>query len=208
MIGKACADLKLVTGGSGVAMGLPANLKPDAATARTGTLPRIDGAAAVIAGSCSEATLGQVAAMAERHPARAIDPLAIDANTAAEAIGWARPKLAQGPVLIYASAPPDRVAQVHAKLGREKAGALVERTLAAIAAGLVESGVRRLVVAGGETAGAVVAQLGVTALRIGPEIAPGVPWTASIGMPPLLLALKSGNFGTRDFFLKSFEVLA
>jgi uncharacterized protein YgbK (DUF1537 family) len=207
-IGKACAGLKLVTGGSGVAMGLPANLKPDAATARTGTLPRIDGAAAVIAGSCSEATLGQVAAMAERHPARAIDPLTIDANTAAEAIAWARPKLPQGPVLIYASAPPDKVAQVHAKLGREKAGALIEQTLAAIAAGLVDSGVRRLVVAGGETSGAVVAKLGVTALRIGPEIAPGVPWTASIGTPPLLLALKSGNFGTRDFFLKSFEVLA
>lgn len=208
VIGKACAGMKLVTGGSGVAMGLPANLKPDAGTARTGTLPRIDGAAAVIAGSCSEATLGQIAAMAERHPALALDPLALDADTAAKAIDWAKPKLAQGPVLIYASAPPEKVAQVHAKLGREKGGALIEQTLAAIAAGLVEAGVRRLVVAGGETSGAVVAKLGVSALRIGPEIAPGVPWTASLGTPPLLLALKSGNFGARDFFLKAFEVLA
>jgi uncharacterized protein YgbK (DUF1537 family) len=97
---------------------------------------------------------------------------------------------------------------VHAKLGREQAGALIEKTLAAIAHGLVEAGVRKLVVAGGETSGAVVAKLGVTALRIGPEIAPGVPWTASIGDRPLLLALKSGNFGGRDFFLKAFEVLA
>ena len=100
-----------------------------------------------------------------------------------------------------------RSAQIHAKLGREESGALIERTLAAIAEGLVDAGVRRFVVAGGETSGAVVAKLGVTALRIGPEIEPGVPWTASTGKPPLLLALKSGNFGARDFFLKAFEVL-
>jgi 3-dehydrotetronate 4-kinase len=207
-IGAACAGLALVTGGSGVAMGLPANLKRDVASAKTGALPRIDGSAAVIAGSCSEATLGQIAAMKERHPALAIDPLALGRDPVGEAIAWAKPKLAQGPVLIYASAAPDKVAQIHAKLGREESGALIERTLAAIAQGLVEAGVRRLVVAGGETSGAVVAKLGVTALRIGPEIAPGVPWTASTGQPPLLLALKSGNFGARDFFLKAFEVLA
>ncbi|HEX2115787.1 MAG TPA: 3-oxo-tetronate kinase, partial [Alphaproteobacteria bacterium] len=207
-IGKACADLKLVTGGSGVAMGLPANLKPSAAAARAGTLPRIDGAAAVIAGSCSEATLGQIAAMAERHPALYLDSLSLTGHAVDKAVAWARPKLAQGPVLIYASAPPEKVAQVHAKLGREQAGALIEQTLAKIAEGLVDIGVRRLVVAGGETSGAVVAKLGVTALRIGPEIAPGVPWTASLGDRPLLLALKSGNFGARDFFLKAFEVLA
>ena len=96
---------------------------------------------------------------------------------------------------------------MHAKLGREQSGALIEQTLARIAQGLVDSGVRRLVVAGGETSGAVVAKLGVTALRIGPEIAPGVPWTASIGDRPMLLALKSGNFGATDFFLKSFDML-
>jgi uncharacterized protein YgbK (DUF1537 family) len=207
-IGAACAELALVTGGSGVAMGLPANLKRDVASARTGTLPRIDGHAAVIAGSCSEATLGQIAAMQEKHPALAIDPLAPGRDPVGAAIAWAKPKLAQGPVLIYASAAPDKVAQIHAKLGREESGALIERTLAAIAQGLVDAGVRRIVVAGGETSGAVVAKLGVTALRIGPEIAPGVPWTASTGKPPLLLALKSGNFGARDFFLKAFEVLA
>jgi uncharacterized protein YgbK (DUF1537 family) len=207
-IGTACAGLALVTGGSGVAMGLPANLKRDVANARTGTLPRIDGHEAVIAGSCSEATLGQIAAMKERHPALAIDPLALGRDAVSEAIAWAKPKLAQGPVLIYASAAPDKVAAIHARLGREESGALIERTLAAIAQGLVEAGVRRIVVAGGETSGAVVAKLGVTALRIGPEIAPGVPWTASTGKEPLLLALKSGNFGARDFFLKAFEVLA
>lgn len=208
-IGKACADLALVTGGSGVAMGLPANLKRDIAIGMTGKLPRIDGHAAVIAGSCSEATLGQIAAMKEHHPVFAIDPIALAAgrDVAGEALAWAKPKLADGPVLIYASATPELLARIHAKLGRAESGALVERTLAAIAQGLVESGVRRLVVAGGETSGAVVAKLGVRALRIGPEIAPGVPWTASLGDPKLLLALKSGNFGAPDFFLKAFEVI-
>jgi uncharacterized protein YgbK (DUF1537 family) len=206
-IGTACAGLALVTGGSGVAMGLPANLKRDVASAKTGILPRIDGHEAVVAGSCSEATLGQIAQMKESRPVLSIDPLALGRDPVGEAIAWAKPKLAQGPVLIYASATPDKVAQIHAKLGREESGALIEGTLAAIAQGLVDAGVRRLVVAGGETSGAVVAKLGVTALRIGPEIAPGVPWTASTGKPPLLLALKSGNFGARDFFLKAFEVL-
>jgi uncharacterized protein YgbK (DUF1537 family) len=100
---------------------------------------------------------------------------------------------------------------VQERLGRERAGALVEETLAAIAKGLVEAGARRLVVAGGETAGAVVQALGVTGLRIGRQIDPGVPWTVSLpgslGGPPLALALKSGNFGAPDFFLRAFDVL-
>ena len=93
------------------------------------------------------------------------------------------------------------------KLGRERAGELIEGTMAKIARGLVERGVRRLVVAGGETAGAVVEALGVEALRIGAPIDPGVPWTASLGEPELLLALKSGNFGAPDFFTKAFAKL-
>jgi uncharacterized protein YgbK (DUF1537 family) len=111
--------------------------------------------------------------------------------------------LPKGPVLVYASAPPEDVAAVQAKLGRERAGALVEETLADIAAGLVAAGVRRLVVAGGETSGAVVQRLGVSTLRIGRQIDPGVPWTFSLGEPRLALALKSGNFGGADFFAKA-----
>jgi uncharacterized protein YgbK (DUF1537 family) len=126
---------------------------------------------------------------------------------AAEAIAWAKPKLGNGPVLISATAAPDAVAAVQTRLGREHAGALVEETMAAIAQGLAEAGVRRLVVAGGETAGAVVQALGITGLRIGRQIDPGVPWTVSLGEPPLALALKSGNFGGPDFFLRAFDVL-
>src|SRR6185436_7402766 len=104
------------------------------------------------------------------------------------------PLLAAGPVLVYATAEPDAVRKAQARLGAQRAGELVEACLARIANGLVEQGVRRLVVAGGETSGAVVNALGVRALRIGPQIDPGVPWTSSIGEPRLALALKSGNF--------------
>ena len=128
-------------------------------------------------------------------------------TSVADALAWAKPKLTAGPVLIYASAPPEDVAAIQAKLGRERAGELVEQTLAEIAAGLVAAGVRRLVVAGGETSGAVVQRLGVTALRIGPQIDPGVPWTFSLGEPRLALALKSGNFGGADFFTKALAMV-
>jgi uncharacterized protein YgbK (DUF1537 family) len=125
-----------------------------------------------------------------------------------QALEWAEGKLGKAPVVIAASAPPDKVAALQARLGRDAAGALVEDTMAGIAAGLVALGVRRMVIAGGETSGAVVSRLGVKRLRIGAEIDPGVPWTyAEGGKAPLLLALKSGNFGGRDFFLQAFEQL-
>ncbi len=157
------------------------------------------------------ATLGQVAFAREHIPAHALDPLRVPnaAALAAEALSWAAAQPTDAPILIAASAPPDAVAAVQQRLGRDAAGALIEDAMARIAATLVARGVRRLVVAGGETSGAVVARLGVRALRIGAEIDPGVPWTYAEGDgPALLLALKSGNFGARDFFLRAFEVLA
>jgi uncharacterized protein YgbK (DUF1537 family) len=126
----------------------------------------------------------------------------------ARALHWAEGRLGATPLVIAASAPPEKVAALQSRLGRDAAGALVEQALAAIAEALVTRGVRRLVVAGGETAGAIVARLGVRSLRIGTEIDPGVPWTYAEGSgPPMLLALKSGNFGARDFFLKAFAAL-
>ena len=211
-IGAACADLPLLTGGSGVAMGLPANFRAGgllAAAGEAATLPAASGHAAVIAGSCSPATLGQIETMAASCPSFFVDAEALAARrrVAAEALTWARPRLAEGPVLIYASALPARVRRIQKRLGAEKAGAMIERCLARIASGLVDAGVGRLVVAGGETAGAVVGTLGVQALRIGAEIDPGVPWTMSVGEPRLHLALKSGNFGGPDFFTRAFAVL-
>ena len=212
-IGEAAAAHPLITGGSGVAMGLPENF------CRAGLLPVRDdpgalddvpGHAAVVAGSCSRATLGQIAVARERVPVLQLDPLATPdaAAMTPAAVAWAGEKLGRAPVVIAASAPPEQVAQLQAKLGRDEAGALIEQTLAAIAAALVARGVRRMVVAGGETAGAVVSRLGVQSLRIGEEIDPGVPWTRAEGSgPPMLLALKSGNFGAPDFFLKAFAQL-
>jgi len=166
---------------------------------------------AVIAGSCSRATLGQIGLARDHVPVLELDALATpDAETLiAQAVGWMAGKLdAARPVVIAASAPPDKVEALQAKLGRDAAGALVEDVMAGIAGALVAGGVRRLVVAGGETSGSVVQRLGVASLRIGPEIDPGVPWTfatATAAPEGMHLALKSGNFGARDFFLKAFS---
>jgi uncharacterized protein YgbK (DUF1537 family) len=123
-----------------------------------------------------------------------------------QALQWAAPLLPDGPVLIYASAPPETVNAVQARLGVQDAGDLVERALSQIATGLLEQGVRTFVVAGGETSGAVVKALGVETLRIGASITPGVPWTLGEGRTPVVLALKSGNFGDPDFFAQALEL--
>jgi 3-dehydrotetronate 4-kinase len=210
-LGAAAADLALITGGSGIAMGLPENFRRQgllAAGAPADRLPHTPGLAAILAGSCSAATLGQIARhRAAGRPAFVLDPigLADGGDDVERALAFATEHLADGPVLISSSAPPEEVAKVQERLGRERAGAAIEEAMAAIAKGLVAQGVRRMVVAGGETAGAVVAALGIKGLRIGPAIDPGVPWTTSLGEPPLALALKSGNFGAPDFFIKAFE---
>ena len=211
-IGAACRDLPLVTGGSGVAMGLPEVyraqgwLAPRTAAAATQS---VAGQAAVLSGSCSAATLEQVARFAERHPCFRVDPLALaaGADVAGAALAWAAPLLAQGPVLIAASAEPATVKAAQDQIGRARAGDLVEACMARIAEGLVAGEVRRLVVAGGETSGAVVAALGVGGLHIGAQIAAGVPATVSTGDRPLALALKSGNFGGPDFFTEALAAM-
>jgi len=212
-IGEAAAEHKLITGGSGVAMGLPANFRRAGKLAErdAASLPGVAGAAAVLAGSCSRATLGQLDYVRGRVPVLQLDPLGTPdaARLAAGARDWVADKLGDKPIVIAASAPPEQVAELQRRLGRDGAGALVEQALASIADELVARGVRRLVVAGGETAGAVVSRLRVHSLRIGGEIDPGVPWTYAEGSgAPLLMALKSGNFGAHDFFLKAFEVLS
>lgn len=211
-LGEACADLPLVTGASGMAMGLPANFVRDGSL-RAGNkpvLPRVEGPSLVLSGSCSIATQAQVAHMKQDHQAFQLDPLAIarGQDVASDAVEWAKSRLGDKPILIYSTAAPDQVGAVQSELGREHSGALVEETMGKIARELVSAGVRRMVVAGGETSGAVVSALGVEGLNIGQEIDPGVPWTFSIGTPTLALALKSGNFGTVDFFTKSFARLS
>jgi uncharacterized protein YgbK (DUF1537 family) len=209
-LGEACADLPLITAGSGVALGLPPAyarrgwLKPDATSAQ---LTPVQGPSAVLAGSCSLATQGQVARwIAAGHAALRLDPLALAANTGhladlkAQALG----ALPKGPVLVYATADAASVKGVQERLGTAAAGERVEHAMAAIAQALVQAGVRRLVVAGGETSGAVTQALGQRQLRIGAPICPGVPWTqGTVQGEPLWLALKSGNFGGPDFFVQA-----
>ena len=141
----------------------------------------------------------------------AIDPLQLAAgrDLAADALAWARPLLGNAPVLVYATAEPDAVRAVQRQLGAEHAGALVEQALSCIAQGLLDAGVGQLIVAGGETSGACVQRLGITQLRIGPQIDPGVPWchaATPARAAGLHLALKSGNFGGTDFFSRAFRM--
>ena len=211
-LGAALKGMPLVTAGSGVAIGLPANfgLQPDTQAA---ALPPAGGLQAIVSGSCSVATNAQVAAfIASGRPALALDPLRMASgdDVAAQALAWAQGHIASGPVLVYSTAEPSAVREIQARLGVEQAGAMVEQTLAAIARGLVQAGVRQLVVAGGETSGACVQALGIAQMRIGGQIDPGVPWcfaASDVAPEGLHLALKSGNFGTADFFSKAFDRL-
>ena len=212
-MGPALAKMPLVTAGSGVAIGLPANFGL-APSSQASALPKAGGKSAVVSGSCSLATNRQVLDFIQRGGAAlAIDPLRIAAgvDVAAEALAWATPLIDKGPVLVYSTAEAGAVKSVQGRLGVEEAGAMVERTIAAIARGLVERGVHRLVVAGGETSGACVQALGIAQMQIGPQIDPGVPWchARSEAAPEagLHIALKSGNFGSDDFFTKAFTVL-
>ena len=210
-LGPALKDMPLVTAGSGVAIALPANfdIAPSSAAA---SLPAAAGWQAVVSGSCSQATNEQVRAFIDAgHPALPVDPLrmAAGSDVAGEALAWARPLLSQGPVLVYSSADANSVRAIQSRLGVEQAGAMVEQALGAIALGLVGLGVGQLIVAGGETSGACVQALGISQLRIGAQIDPGVPWCHA-RLPTgagLHIALKSGNFGAPDFFARAFKSL-
>jgi uncharacterized protein YgbK (DUF1537 family) len=205
----ALCDLPLLTAGSGVAIGLPANWGLSASD-RAAQLPPARGTRAVVSGSCSLATNRQVMHFIQSgRPALAIDPLRIAAgvDVATEALAWAETRLADGPLLVYSTAEANAVKSVQGRLGVDEAGAMVERTIATIARGLVERGVGQLLVAGGETSGACVQALGITQLQIGTQIDPGVPWCHAAD-PGLHVALKSGNFGSDDFFTKAFGLLS
>lgn len=207
-LGPVLHGMPLVTAGSGVAIGLPSNWGLSPASAAV--LKRSQGLQAVVAGSCSAATNGQVAAfIASGRPAWALDPMALAAgeDVVGQVLAWAVPHMLDGPVLIYSTAQPDQVKQAQGALGVERAGAMIEAAIARIAVRLVECGVRQLIVAGGETSGAVVQALGLEQIVIGEQIDPGVPWCAGytpVAQGDVSIALKSGNFGTQDFFTKAF----
>lgn len=214
-LGEAALEMPVSTGASGLGLGLArALLRSGRASASDGesdAIRPVGGLAAVVAGSCSAATLKQLDA-AERHmPVLRLDTekLLAGSDEISAAVGWAGERIAQGPVAIAASAAPEVVSRLQARYGREASGHAIETATAAIAGELVERGVRRLVVAGGETSGATVDRLGIPAFLIGPEIAPGVPVLRTIGTAgnDMLLALKSGNFGVEDFFATALSMM-
>jgi uncharacterized protein YgbK (DUF1537 family) len=209
-IAEAFRDLPLLTGASGLAAGMVPTLQQKMAPgagARPFDIPV--GPAVVLAGSSSPATRAQVDAMKAVMPSLRLDPMKLvqDGSHLEEAVAWALQNLGASPILVYSTSEPDDVARTQAAIGAERAASVLEDAAAEIARAVVADGARRLIVAGGETSGAVVNALGVRVLRIGRQIAPGVPWTFTIGDRPLALALKSGNFGPPRFFLDAWAKL-
>lgn len=210
-IGVSATTHRLITGGSGIALGLPENFRREGVLGPPieASAPIVKGRQVVLAGSCSQATRGQIRYAARTWPSLKLDPdrIAGGDSVVDEVAVWVGAHADDAPVLIYASADPDEVAAVQSRYGRDQAGAMIEDTFGNIARVLVANGTRRMIIAGGETAGAVVSALNVEALRIGVEIDPGVPWTETLDEPRIALALKSGNFGAEDFFPKAFDML-
>ncbi|MGZ3276794.1 MAG: 3-oxo-tetronate kinase [Caulobacteraceae bacterium] len=214
-MGRAALKMPLSVGASGMGIGLARALieqgavTPASAGAWDGS--SVGGKAACLSGSCSAATLAQVAEAERVMPVMRLDAAALvtGPEEADRALAWALPKLDAGPVLIASTAPPEEVQALQARFGRDRAGHVIEQAMARIAQGLVQGGVRRLIVAGGETSGAAVDRLGLKAFAIGPEIAPGVPVLRTVGAgPAMILALKSGNFGGPGFFADALQLMS
>ncbi|MGY3528789.1 3-oxo-tetronate kinase [Bradyrhizobium sp. USDA 4452] len=206
-IGQVALDHGLSVGASGIGLGLARTLaagKAKSAAVNALTSAAIGGPAACLAGSCSQATLRQIASAEKVMPVLHLDPeqLIAGRDEAQRALAWAKERLGAGPILIASSSTPDEVAALQSRHGRDAAGHAIEQAMADLAEGLVQSGVRRLVVAGGETSGAVVDRLGIPGFLVGAEIAAGVPVLRAVGAGEgqMVLALKSGNFGGPEFF--------
>ncbi len=214
-IGAVALDYRLSVGASGIGLGLARALLGARPARSVASSPAPDaavgGAAACLAGSCSQATLQQVAGAERIMPVLHLDPeqIVLGRDESRRAIGWASQRLRQGPILIASSATPEQVAALQSRHGRDAAGHAIEQAMADIAEALVRAGVRRLVVAGGETSGAVVDRLQIPGFLVGAEIAPGVPVLRAVGTRDgaMLLALKSGNFGGPDFFSDALRLM-
>jgi 3-dehydrotetronate 4-kinase len=214
-IGGVALDHLLSVGASGIGLGLARALVGSGrvtkgASSTTAEAP-IGGPAACLAGSCSQATLQQIAKAEETMPVLHLDPdrIITGSGEVRRALAWAAQRITEGPILIASSSTPDQVTALQSRHGRDAAGHAIEQAMADIAEGLVRSGVRRLVIAGGETSGAVVDRLGIPGFLVGAEIAAGVPVLRAVGAKEgdMLLALKSGNFGGPQFFSDALDLM-
>ncbi len=210
VLAGAAKNLELITGGSGLALGLGKNFGLQAGRAAQSISP--SGRKAILAGSCSRMTLKQIEVAKKLYPHFRVSPEELAAQfeiTLEKVLNWAKQHRSDpDPLLVYTSGSPDEIESNQKILGADRAGDLCERFLATVAGNFVEDEILQLIVAGGETSGAVVTKLGLNFLRIGPEIDPGVPWTlASDGSREIALALKSGNFGSEEFFVNAWRLL-
>lgn len=211
-LASAGLDQALMTGASGIATGIPAALRGLGllqSKLAPPTLPKVKGSGAIISGSCSAATLEQVRHVRDLMPVFDVNALSVahGETSVEEIMAWAKRYMDDGPFLVSATSDVEAVRRAQHELGVETAGSVVEELLASVSIALVDAGVRKLVVAGGETSGAVLQALNVRALQIGPQIDPGVHWAVGHGREPIALALKSGNFGAKDFFSKAWSYL-
>jgi 3-dehydrotetronate 4-kinase len=202
VIGSACTDLPLITGGAALAGSLARSWMGTSALRPQDIVAVPAGPTALLSGSCSAATLEQVTQVKGLVPSLCLDPVVLVQNGASllEAIGWAVDQSTRGDFLIYSTAPPENVGQAQSQLGRDEAASIIETAFGKIACALAGAGVHTFVVAGGETSGAITKALGIETMEFGDELAPGVPWTYSIKPEGYRFALKSGNFGGPHFF--------
>ncbi|MBX4861788.1 four-carbon acid sugar kinase family protein [Rhizobium bangladeshense] len=215
-LGEVALETPVSTGASGLGLGLARALVrsgriPSGSAPTADAIRPVGGLSAIVAGSCSKATLHQLEVAERSMPVLRLDPerLLAGPDEIAAAISWAGDRISVGPVVIAASAAPETVSRLQSLYGREASGHAIETATSIITTELVERGVRRLVVAGGETSGAAVDRLAIPAFLIGPEIAPGVPVLRTVGnaQGDMLLALKSGNFGGDDFFTAALAMM-
>lgn len=211
-IGHACSELKLLTGGSGLAIALADNYVAKGLFNKqlnSAQLTKLPGEVVILSGSCSTATREQVKVFQQQQLSLKVDPLLLYSGqqSVASIMQWFEQHRSQGPLLIYATDHPDAIKGYQVTLGADQAGQLVEQLMADLVQHLSRSGINKFIVAGGETSGAVVQALQVNALKIGPTIAPGVPLTQTVADKPKLLALKSGNFGDSNFFNTALEMM-
>ena len=211
-LAEAVAGARLVTGGAGIALGLPRNFRLAGLLGAGSAVADVvrGGRAAVICGSASVTSRTQLAEFRRRHPVFDLtaEDVAEPDRAVARALAWANSRRDDAAIAVSGTAEPEAIRRNQVQFGIEEAGQRVESILSSVAAGLVGGGVRRIIVAGGETSGAVVRGLAVRRLRIGPRIDIGVPWTVADGSIPLGLALKSGNFGAADFFERAIAMTA
>ena len=209
VLGKAAAGMPLVTGGSGIALGLPQNFRDaNLLIGRHTSFEGLSGPAVILSGSCSNATRAQITNHAKIYPTFKIDVCKLMSGSVSisDILNFALQNAEILP-LIYSADDIEEINSLQCIYGSQSVAEALDRLFGILAVELTRQGFNRVVVAGGETSGAVVNALHISVFDVGPEIAPGVPCLKSLGAPSIAMALKSGNFGDTKFFSNAVKML-